>query len=93
VTLAVVIVLGRTPRPEPGSTRLVVGAGLLDTLANVAALAALNRGMLSLVSVLVSLYPGVTVLLARVTLKERISTTQVSGLVGALASIVLMVSG
>ena len=49
--------------------------------------------MLSLVSVLVSLYPGVTVLLARVTLKERISTTQVAGLVGALASIVLMVSG
>ena len=93
VTLTVAIALGRTPRPEPGSTRLVVGAGLLDTLANVAVLAALNRGMLSLVSVLVSLYPGVTVLLARVTLKERISTTQVSGLVGALASIVLMVSG
>jgi len=93
VILAVAIALGRPPKPEPGSTRLVVGAGLLDTLANVAVLAALNRGMLSLVSILVSLYPGVTVLLARVTLKEQISTTQVSGLVGALVSIVLMVSG
>ena len=49
--------------------------------------------MLSLVSVLVSLYPGVTVLLARLVLKERIAASQVVGLLGALVSIVLLVLG
>ena len=66
---------------------------MFDTLANVAVLAALNRGMLGLVSVLVSLYPGVTVLLARLALKERITSTQAVGLSGALFSIVLLASG
>jgi drug/metabolite transporter (DMT)-like permease len=41
----------------------------------------------------VSLYPGVTVLLARLVLKERIAVSQVVGLLGALVSIVLLVLG
>jgi drug/metabolite transporter (DMT)-like permease len=49
--------------------------------------------MLGLVSVLVSLYPGVTVLLARLALNERITSTQAVGLSGALFSIVLLASG
>ncbi|MEE2767667.1 MAG: EamA family transporter [Actinomycetota bacterium] len=93
VTLLVAVAVGRSIKPATGSTPLVIGAGVFDTLANVAVLAALNRGMLSLVSVLVSLYPGVTVLLARLVLKERIAVSQVVGLLGALVSIVLLVSG
>ena len=93
VTLVVAVAVGRSIKPDAGSAPLVIGAGVFDTLANVAVLAALNRGMLSLVSVLVSLYPGVTVLLARLVLKERIAASQVVGLLGALVSIVLIVSG
>lgn len=93
VTLTVAVVAGRPIIPTSGTTLLVIGAGMFDTLANVAVLAALNRGMLGLVSVLVSLYPGVTVLLARLGLKERITPTQVVGLLGALFSIVLLASG
>jgi drug/metabolite transporter (DMT)-like permease len=56
-------------------------------------LEALGRGMLSLVAVLTSLYPAVTVLLARTVLKEPISRGQVVGLAGSLGAITLIVAG
>ncbi len=56
-------------------------------------LEALGRGMLSLAAVLTSLYPAVTVLLARTVLREQISRGQVVGLGGSLGAIALIVAG
>jgi len=80
------------PRRGEGASAMVV-AGILDMAANLAVLLAVHRGMLSLVAVLGSLYPASTVLLARYVLGERMSRTQVIGLVVALVAVAGIVSG
>ena len=85
-----VIIGRRNIKPEKNSTPFIVGAGFFDTLANVVLLAALNKGLLSLVSVLASFYPAVTVLLARFFLKEMMLKNQVIGLALGLTSIALL---
>lgn len=67
--------------------------GLLDTGGNTLFAAASQRGLVSVVSVLASLYPVVTVLLARRRLHERVRRSQEAGIVLALAGIVLVSAG
>lgn len=69
------------------STRLAVGAGLLDGSANLLLLLALQEGSLAAVATLASLYPAATILLAGLFLKERVSGRQSVGLaLSALAA-------
>ena len=85
------VIIGRKNiKPEKNSAPFIVGAGFFDTLANVVLLAALNKGLLSLVSVLASFYPAVTVLLARFFLKEMMLKNQIIGLAFGLTSIALL---
>lgn len=79
----------RMPKSVGG---LTVAGGLLDMLANLLYLIASRYGPLSVVVTLSSLYPATTVLLARVVLRERLSATQVLGIVCALVAVVLIVS-
>jgi drug/metabolite transporter (DMT)-like permease len=72
---------------------LALAAGVLDTLANAAYFRSLDDGLLSVVGVIVALYPGGTVLLARIVLKERLHPPQVVGLVLAAVGVVLLVLG
>jgi drug/metabolite transporter (DMT)-like permease len=74
-----------------GRTLLVVAvAGSCDALANMCFLLATRHGLLSLASVLTSLYPATTVLLAVWLLREHLSGVQRVGLALAGASIVLI---
>ncbi|MBV9291945.1 MAG: DMT family transporter [Frankiales bacterium] len=68
-----------------------VGAG--DVGANAAMAVASTRGLLSVVAVLSSLYPAVTVVLARAVHDERLRRVQTVGVVAALAGVVLLASG
>jgi drug/metabolite transporter (DMT)-like permease len=61
-----------------------------DLAANVFYLLATQRGMFSLAVVLTALYPGVTVLLARIVLGERMRPVQQAGLILAAAGVVLV---
>ena len=79
--------LGDFVKPEPRTVKLALLIAVLDTVANVAMLAALHGAMLSLASVLISLYPAATVGLAMVVLKERVTRWQVVGMVLALAAV------
>ena len=54
--------------------------------------AASTRGLVSVVSVLSSLYPVVTVVLARAVLGERMRRVQVTGIAVAFAGIALIAS-
>jgi drug/metabolite transporter (DMT)-like permease len=68
----------------------VVAAGALDASANMFFLLASRHGLLSIASVLTSLYPAVTVMLAVGLLHEHTSRVQRAGLALAAASIVLI---
>lgn len=72
---------------------LVVVAGAGDASANLLFSLASLRGYISVVSVLASLYPVVTVLLARLLLHERMLRVQVAGVVAALGGVVLVSVG
>ena len=72
---------------------LVALVGLGDVAANLAFGLASTRGLVSVVAVLGSLYPVVTVLLARVLHGERLAPAQTLGVAGALGGVALIASG
>jgi len=74
----------------PGLLLATFGSGTLDAAANVSYVLATRAGMLGLAVVLTSLYPGITVLLARFGLGERLRRTQVIGLLLAGAGVVMV---
>ena len=78
---------GASLRIDRGSLPAVATLGVLDTTANCLFVLASARGYLSIVSVLGSLYPIVTVLAAHVLLGERISRVQLGGVALALAGV------
>jgi drug/metabolite transporter (DMT)-like permease len=92
--LGLLAVTGRTAisaRARDLPLLAVIGAG--DVGANAAMAVASTRGLLSVVAVLSSLYPAVTVLLARIVHSERLTGIQTAGVVAALAGVSLIASG
>lgn len=77
-------------KPPPGTSSAIAATGLLDVAANVLYLLATQRGLLSLTAVITSMYPGGTVVLARVFLKERLARMQLVGLAIAGAAVILI---
>jgi drug/metabolite transporter (DMT)-like permease len=72
----------------------LVAVGLLDTGGNALfAAASSSHGLLSVVSVLASLYPAVTVLLARLALGERVERSQDVGVLFTLVGVALISAG
>lgn len=90
---AVAIASRRSIRMPVPVAALVIGAGIIDMVANALYMLAARQGPLSLVVTLSSLYPASTVLLARVVLGERLNAWQISGVGCALTAIVMIVSG
>ena len=93
--LMVIIALCTHQLAVPSGTplRLAFLAGVLDTIANVAMLLAVQSSLLSLAAVLMSLYPAATVALALVVLKERVTRWQAVGMVLALLAVGMIASG
>jgi drug/metabolite transporter (DMT)-like permease len=95
--LAVIVIAAVATRTRPviasGGAGLLLatfGSGLLDASANVFYVFATRAGLFGLAVVLTSLYPGVTMLLARLTLGERLRRAQFAGLLLAGAGVVLV---
>ncbi len=78
----------RLPQGRPMKMALTVA--LLDICANVTMLLALHTWLLSLASILISLYPAATVVLAMVVLRERVSRLQGVGMVMAMGSVAMI---
>ncbi|HLA66989.1 MAG TPA: EamA family transporter, partial [Acidimicrobiia bacterium] len=72
---------------------LIAVAALLDMAANVLFLLAVRQELLSLVAVIMSLYPASTIALARVVLGERMAGRQILGLVLAAGAVGLIALG
>jgi drug/metabolite transporter (DMT)-like permease len=87
--------LALRPRPAAGvrDAAPAVLVGVLETTANTLIAFATTLGLVSLVGVLASLYPVVTVALARAVLGERIARSQAIGAAGALVGVVLIAAG
>ena len=91
--LATALVLRRGLRARGVDGRLLLAAasaGVIDVIANICYVAATRTGMFGLAVVMASLYPGMTVLLARVVLGERLRWIQRAGLALAALGILLI---
>jgi drug/metabolite transporter (DMT)-like permease len=77
----------------PIEVPLIALIGVGDMLGNFLFAAASTSGLVSITSVLASLYPIVTVLLARLVLKERVARSQEAGIVLTLAGVAFISAG
>ena len=92
VLLAALVARPDLPR-DAGSFGALAMIGVLDLGANGLFALATTEGLLSVVAVLGSLYPAVTVVLARFVLAERVSGSQQVGIGLTLAGVVAISAG
>jgi drug/metabolite transporter (DMT)-like permease len=93
LVLAAWLVL-RPPVAAARGSLLAIGLiGVMDTAGNSLFAAASNQGDVSVVSVLATLYPVVTVGLAAAVLSERVVGLQLVGVIAALTGVVLISAG
>ena len=94
VLVAITLTRGSGLRiPERQYLPAVIGCGLLDVTANVLFAQASADGRAAVVAVLGSLYPLMTVLLARAWLGERLSGAQAAGVAAAMAGVAAIAAG
>jgi drug/metabolite transporter (DMT)-like permease len=91
--VAVVLTARHSRRPTGREAGILAGVGVLDNGANVMFAFAAREGLLTLVSVLGSLYPVATVLLARWFLQERMARWQLVGVAAAFTGVALIAVG
>jgi drug/metabolite transporter (DMT)-like permease len=93
IVLATIAVQRPTLAIPPPQVPLLAVIGLGDMFGNLLFAAASGYGLVSITSVLASLYPIVTILLARAILKERVARSQELGIVLTLAGVALIAAG
>jgi drug/metabolite transporter (DMT)-like permease len=95
ITAVVAVALtSRRSLAIPRPSWLLVGlAGVFDITANALFLLASGRGLLAVVSVLASLYPAATVILARAVLHERLTRRHAIASIVTATAVVLIASG
>lgn len=93
ILLAICLATGALATLRGRPIRFAVLVGLLGLIANVAYLVAVRQGLLSIVAVVVALYPASTVVLATVLDGERMTRSQMAGLWLAGTALVLVTIG
>jgi drug/metabolite transporter (DMT)-like permease len=84
----IVVLFGRLVRPVAAPVfGLALAAGILDISGSIAYVRAEQIGRLDVAVVLCSLYPAITVLLARIFLHEHFSRARTLGMVAALVAV------
>ena len=92
--IAGVILVGRRSwRFERRWLPAMAGVGVLDMAGNATFILAVQTGALAIAAVLSSLYPVMTVILASVFLRERVTRTHAVGIVLAVVAIVCIAAG
>ena len=92
VAIGLAVATGTRPWRRDGSGPGVIAlvSGAVDAAANVCYVLATRAGLFGLAVVITALYPGMTVLLARWVLGERMRWLQRAGLLLAAAGVVLL---
>ena len=93
-TVGVFVVLrGSLPRVDRRAVAVIASIGVLDVLANLAYSVSTTLQLLSITAVLSSLFPVVTVALARIHLGERVTRVQGTGSVITMLGVLLVAAG
>jgi drug/metabolite transporter (DMT)-like permease len=92
IAVAALVVRPELPR-DAAALWPLAAVGVLDLGANGLYAVATTEGLLSIVAVLGSLYPAVTVVLARLVLAERLTRTQGLGVFATLLGVVAISAG
>jgi drug/metabolite transporter (DMT)-like permease len=92
VALGIALATGTRPWRQrgTGAVRISLVSGTLDAAANICYVLATRAGLFGLAVVITALYPGMTVLLARFLLGERMRWLQRAGLLLAAVGVVLV---
>jgi len=93
IVLAVVVLARARPAWRADGSRVLAAAivsGVFDASANLCYVLATRAGLFGIATVLTALYPGMTVLLARVVLGERMHAVQRAGLLLAALGVILV---
>lgn len=93
IVLAAVAIRRPALAVAPIQVPLLALIGIGDMLGNLLFAAASTSGLVSVTSVLASLYPIVTVVLVRVVLKERVARSQEAGIALTLTGVALISAG
>jgi drug/metabolite transporter (DMT)-like permease len=93
VTSLIVVMLRNFRDITAAGVRWAVATGCIDSLGTILFVHASQSGRLDEAVVISSLYPAVTVLLARLFLKEQFTRWRLVGLVAALAAVPMIASG
>jgi drug/metabolite transporter (DMT)-like permease len=93
IVLTAVAVTRPSLRVGPRDLAGIAVIGILDSGGNLLFAAAASQGLVSVTSVLASLYPVTTVALAWLYLRERVDATQALGVATALGGVILISAG
>jgi uncharacterized membrane protein len=88
--VAVVLVTRQRAGDVRSRWKVVVASGVLDSLANWFYVLAVREGMLSVVAMVVTLYPAVTIMLATGIDRERLRRPQMIGLALAASALAMI---
>ena len=88
--LVVALIRRQEVLPKKAVLPVVLLAGALDVAGNAFFVLATHTGRLDVAAILSSLYPAVTVLLASIMLKERVTRLQAVGILVALVAVPLI---
>jgi len=77
-------------QPQPPHLPWIAAAGVFDAVGNILFVFATHFGRLAVSAVLASLYPAITVILARLILKEELTRVQTAGMWLALVAIAMI---
>jgi drug/metabolite transporter (DMT)-like permease len=90
---AFILARGMLPRVDRRGLAVIATIGVLDVLANLAYSVSTTLQLLSISAVLSSLFPVVTVALARIHLGERVTRVQQTGSVMTMLGVLLVAAG
>ena len=86
IIVFILFLINEKPKPSKEALPFIVGSGLSNACASTCFLLAVNRGLLSITSLLSALYPAITVVLAHFLINEKMTRTQVFGVIAAIFS-------
>ncbi len=86
IIIFILFLINDKPKPSKEALPFIVGSGLSNACASTCFLLAVNRGLLSITSLLSALYPAITVVLAHFLINEKMTRTQVLGVIAAIFS-------